>query len=106
VAACQICRQNKYQALKPAGLLHPLPIPAQGWEGISTNFISGLPKTKGANTIMGVVDRLSKYAYFIPLLRPFTAKEVAVVFAKEIVCLQGFPTSIVSDRDHLFLTLF
>jgi len=72
-----VCKRNKYQILSPIGLLQPLPIPKHIWTDISMDFIGGLPKAGGMDTILVVVDCLTKYAHFIALAHPYNAKEVA-----------------------------
>ena len=70
------------------------------------DFIEGLPLTKGVNSILVVVDRMSNYAHFIAFKRPYNALKVANFFVKDVVKLHGFPASIVSDQDKIFMSLF
>ena len=102
IRACPTCQRNKTSTQRPAGLLHPLEVPAQVWADISMDFGEGLPKVGGKSVILTVVDRFSKYAHFIALSHPYTASSVARTFFDGIVRLHGFPTSIMSDRDPVF----
>lgn len=77
VEQCEVCQKNKYEATKPAGVLQPIPFPEAILEEWSMDFIEGLPKAGGMNVIMVIVDRLSKYAHFVTMKHPFTAKQVA-----------------------------
>ena len=92
--------------MKLAGLLQPLPVPTQMWTDVSMDFIEGLPSSNGYTSIMVVVDRLTKYAHFVTLKHPFTAVIIAKAFVANVVRLHSIPTSIVSDRDKVFIISF
>jgi hypothetical protein len=106
VKQCSICQHSKHSHDHPSGLLQSLPIPAGVWQDVSMDFIEGLPWSEGYTVILVVVDRLSKYAHFIPVKHLYTAFTIAQLFLNNIVKLYGLPRSIVTDRDTIFVSNF
>lgn len=84
------------------GLLNTLEVPDMAYTHISMDFIKGLPKSGGKEVILVVVDRFTKYAYFIPLAHPYSVQQVVQAYMDHIFKLHGLPVAIVTDRDRIF----
>lgn len=107
VSKCLTCQQVKIEHQRPGGMLQPLPIPTWKWDEISMDFIVGLPRSKtGHDSIWVIVDRLTKYAHFIPVKTTYTTDKLAHLYIENIVALHGVPSSIVSYRDSHFTSKF
>lgn len=106
IKQCNICQHAKHINNNPAGLLQPLPIPEGVWMYISMDFVEGLPKSQGFSVILVVVDRLTKFAHFVPVKHPYTTVSTSQLFVDNIVRLHGLPQTIVTDRDTIFLSNF
>lgn len=106
VTSCITCQQAKPDRACLPGLLQPLPVPESAWQTISMDFVEGLPRSGNANCILVVVDSFTKYAHFLPLLHPFTAASVVMVFLNQVYRLHGLPSAIISDRDKIFTSQF
>jgi hypothetical protein len=106
IARCMECHKVKAEHRHPSGLLQPLPILEWKWEVVTMDFITRFPRTgKLHDSIMVVVDKLTKAAHFIPL-KTHKAIDVADIFMKEVARLHGIPKTIVSYRDPKFTSNF
>ena len=89
-------------------MLQPLPIPEWKWEVLTIDFITKFPRmARQRDTIMVVVDKLTKVAHFI--LVKLTHKEAINIvknYMKDIARLHGIPKAIVSDRDSKLMPKF
>ena len=107
VTTCLLCQMNKPSQQLPMGLLQPLPCPDKPWHTVSMDFIVGLPKTReGHDSTIVVIDKLTKWAIYIPTLATDDAPTVARHFFHHVVRHHGVPSVIISDRDAKFTSIF
>ncbi len=106
VHGCLTCARSKSLRHKKYGLLQPLPIPERPWASISMDFIEQLPESDGYDSILVVVDRLTKMALFIPTDTTTTAQDLADLFVRHVFSKHGVPNDIVSDRGSKFTSIF
>lgn len=106
VKSCPQCRRAKAIRHKPFGPLRFLPIPDRPWSSLSMDFIEGLPPSATYDSILVVVDRLTKMALFIPTHKTLTSPQLARLFIQHVFSKHGVPTDIVSDRGRHFISRF
>jgi hypothetical protein len=88
-------------------LLQPLPTPEWKWEVVTMNFIMGFPRTgKLHDSIMVVVDKITKDAHFIPLKTTHKEADIVDILMREVARLHEIPKNIVSHRDLKFTSNF
>ncbi|KAK7878028.1 hypothetical protein WMY93_031309 [Mugilogobius chulae] len=71
VSSCSVCARSKSTHQRPAGLLHPLPIPSRPWSHIAVDFVTGLPPSEGMSPFMACLG-------YQPPLFPDQEEDVAV----------------------------
>jgi hypothetical protein len=112
IQKCDTCAKAKHARHKPYGKLQSPPMPEQAWSSIALDFITKLPKSKepltgiSYDSILVIVDRLTKYVHLVPYLESSTAEDLAYSFIKTIFAQHGMPDEIISDRDKLFTSQF
>jgi len=80
VERCDACQHNKNHTEQLAGKLMPNSIPERLWAYILADFITKLPLVQGYDSILVVVDQLTKMAYFIPTTEKTSAEGLARLF--------------------------
>ena len=108
---CAICKRSKAPRHKPYGKLSSLPIPEFKWADLTMDFVTGLPESRAWNgathdSILVVVDRLTKMAHYIPVTKTVTAEDLAEILIREVIRLHGLPSSITTDRGSIFTSKY
>ena len=81
----------------------PNSISERPWTYISADFITKLPLAQGYNSILVVVDRLTKMVHFIPTMERTSAKGLTRLFRDNVWKLYRLLQSIISNRGPQFM---
>jgi hypothetical protein len=98
-SAYDICQKTKPRRHAPIGMLQPIPIPSQPFEVVTMDFIPELPECEGCDNISVIVDKLTKYAIFIPTTTTITEKGTAELFFQHVISQHGISRQVITDRD-------
>ena len=70
------------------------------------DFIEKLPMSNGSDTILVIVDRLTKQLIFIPTINTITSPMLAKLFILHVFSKHGVPSHVTSDRGLEFVSAF
>ena len=97
---------SKSQRHHPYGLLKQLLIPERPWNSISRDFIEKLPMSDSSDTILVIIDHLTKQSIFILTIDTITSPMLAKLFVLHVFSKHGVPSHITSDRGMEFISTF
>lgn len=101
VRTCDPCQRNK-PTIKPTAPMQPIePVPER-WHTITMDFAVHLPKSRGYDAILVIIDKFSKRTHLVPTHVTATAADTARLLIWNVIRLHGFPRNIISDRDSKF----
>ena len=73
-----MCQKVKIEHQKPSSVLQSLEILKWKWEGISMDFVMGLPRTQvGYDVIWVIMGRLTKSTHFLPIKVNYPLEKLA-----------------------------
>ena len=106
VSTCDMCLQTKSIHSPPSTELHPLPILDAPWDTASDDFIMELPESNGNDTIMVVVNSMTKQSHFVSTVTTLSATGTAQLYLQHIWKHHSLPKRVVLDRGPQFVAEF
>jgi len=88
---------------KPYRILQPVETPSRPWEVMLWDFIVKLLKLKDPiigqeyNSILVIVDKATKWGYFILCIKEMLAEDLVEIYIKEVFIQHGVLVKIILD---------
>jgi len=97
---------SKPQHHKPYRSLKQLPIPERPWNSIFMDFIKKLSSSSRFDTILIIVDQLTKQIIFMPTHDTIISADLAHLFVLHVFSKHSIPSHVISDRGSKFVSNF
>jgi hypothetical protein len=100
IKGCATCQQNKNLThhIKTPIFQIPSTISAKPFSHIAMDLITGLPESKGYDTILTIVDHgCSQAAIFLPCSMTITSASITQLYLKHLFQWFGLPQKIISN---------
>jgi hypothetical protein len=106
VGFCDVCAcaKNPYHRLH--GFFQPLPVLVSPWSSIPMDFIVDLPQSNSFDSILVVVDCVTRMAHFIPCNKSLTGEKTIKLFLDHVFRYHGFSKDIIFNRAPQFASKF
>ena len=111
IKSCDVCLRSKAVRHKPYSDLQSLPVLTHWWKDLSIDFITGLPistnwKGESYDSILVIVDWLTKMVYYETVKVTINAPGLAEVILDVVIQHHGLPDFIVTNQGSLFTSKF
>ena len=105
--SCEQCQRSKPNLQGRQGLPMSIETPRAVGDWLSMDFVGPFPNGgSGATAVMVVVERLSRYVFFVPCGTTSSAQDIWKLLSAQVLTHTGTPRVIVSDRDTRFTSHF
>jgi hypothetical protein len=106
VKSCDVCAQTKNLRYRLRDLLQPLSIHASIWSLISINFIINLSPFNSYDSILVVVDHLTKMVHFILCTKTIIGERTTKLLFDHVYQYHCIPKDIIFDHGSQFVSKF
>jgi len=112
IVRCDSCHRNKIQRDKRYNEVTQLDASNMSWKSVTMNFITKLSMSRNLtwrvkfNSILTVVNRLTKYSMFISFKKTATASVLMYIILRELISNHRLSKEFITDRDKLFTSKF
>jgi Integrase zinc binding domain len=103
---CDVCQKTKPDKHGPIGKLCPHAIPLLPFKVVMLDLITGLLKLEGHDTVLVIIDKLTKFIQYIPTSPNLKQDGFAKLFIQNVVLKYGLPHQVITDQDTRWAKAF
>jgi hypothetical protein len=108
ITGCDVSHRIQPPRHARHGVNMPLLPPDSLWEEVTMDCVTDLPEPMGSGCtwILGVVDRLTKMAIYLPCRKDIDSPELARMCFEHVICKHSLPDNIIPDHSTQFTSPF